>query len=141
MSSVVLDTNVVVSLLDRKDVHHQRAVDLIQRLENEQKDFVLMDCVLVEIYSVIARRSREKGYDLSRAFSYVREIESTYPVIPAYKERVSLHAEVLSLIIDSSGKLSYHDALIALVMKRRGIKEIATFDRDFEDLNWLHVVS
>jgi len=106
MSSVVLDTNVVVSLLDRKDVHHQRAVDLIQRLENEQKDFVLMDCVLVEIYSVIARRSREKGYDLSRAFSYVREIESTYPVIPAYKERVSLHAEVLSLIIDSSGKLS-----------------------------------
>ena len=100
-----------------------------------------MDCVLVEIYSVIARRSREKGYDLSRAFSYVREIESTYPVIPAYKERVSLHAEVLSLIIDSSGKLSYHDALIALVMKRRGIKEIATFDRDFEDHNRLHVVA
>ena len=60
MSKIILDTNVLVALLDSKDVYHQSAVRLMGRLEDERQQFVLMDCILVELYSVIARRSKKR---------------------------------------------------------------------------------
>ena len=68
MSKIIVDTNVLVALLDSKDVHHKNAVRLAQRLEKEGKQILLMDCILVELYSVISRRSRERGYDFSQIF-------------------------------------------------------------------------
>jgi len=107
MSEIVVDTNVIVALLDKKDVHHKRAVSLVQKLEAEKKDIVLMDCILVELYSVIARRSRERGYDISEAFEYIREIENTYPVLMAYEYRAELHQKIVDLIVSTDGKLSF----------------------------------
>ncbi len=139
MSKIVVDTNVIVALLDKKDVHHARATGLVERIEAQQREIVLMDCILVELYSVIARRSQERGYNVSKAIKYIREIEETYQVIRAYDFRTTLHNKVLDLIIGTSGKLSYHDALIALVMQRKRMKRIATFDRDFFAIEWIEV--
>jgi len=141
MIRTVIDTNVIVALLDKKDVHHKRAVTLVQKLEEEKRDIILMDCIIVELYSVIARRSRERGYDVSQAFQYIRDIESIYTVLSAYYYRAMLHQKIIELMALTDGKLSYHDALIALVMKKRGIKEIATFDKGFEEVDWIQVVS
>ena len=139
MSRVIVDTNVLVALLDCKDVHHQNAVRLALRLEKERNQILLMDCILVELYSVIARRSREKGYDFSQIFPQITEIEEMYDVILAYDYRARLHLKVLNLILLSGGALNYHDALISLVMKRKRIKNIATFDRDFDTIDWVYI--
>ena len=139
MSKVVVDTNVLVALLDGKDVHHQRAVRLVARLEKEQQQFVMMDCILVELYSVIARRSREKGFDFSQVLPEIVQLEKMYHVIMAYDYRQKLHAKVLDLMLSSKGALNYHDALIGLAMKRERIRGIATFDKDFTMIDWLEV--
>ena len=139
MSKIVVDTNVLVALLDSKDVHHQKAVRLAQRLENEKRQILLMDCILVELYSVIARRSRERGYDFSLIFPQIMEIEEMYDIIMAYDYRTRLHTKALNLILLSGGALNYHDALISLVMKRKRIKQIATFDKDFATIDWVSI--
>ena len=139
MSKVVVDTNVLVALVDGKDVHHQRAVKLVARLEKEQHQFVMMDCILVELYSVIARRSREKGYDFSQVLPEIVQLEEMYQVIMAYDYRQKLHRKVLDLMLSSKGALNYHDALIGLAMKRERIRRIATFDKDFAMIDWVEV--
>ena len=139
MSKIIVDTNVLVALLDSKDVHHKNAVRLAQRLEKEGKQILLMDCILVELYSVIARRSRERGYDFSQIFPQIIEIEEMYDVIMAYDYRARLHTKVLNLILLSGGALNYHDGLIGLVMKRKRIRKIATFDRDFATIEWVYI--
>jgi len=139
MSKIIVDTNVIVALLDGKDIHHPNAVKLVQRLEEERKEIVLMDCILVELYSVIARRSRKRGYDFSKIFPLISEIEDLYDVITAYDYRAKLHMKVLDLILASGGRLNYHDALISLVMRRKRIRQIATFDRDFETIDWVRI--
>jgi len=42
MSKTVIDTNIVVALIDEKDVHHKRALQLIHDLENNESMPVLM---------------------------------------------------------------------------------------------------
>lgn len=37
----------------------------------------------------------------------------------------------------SAGKLNFHDALIALLCKEQHVSALVSFDRDFDDLDWL----
>jgi predicted nucleic acid-binding protein len=37
----------------------------------------------------------------------------------------------------SSGALNFHDALIALACRERGVPAIASFDPDFDQVTWL----
>ena len=100
---------------------------------------MLIDCILVELYSVIARRSKEKRYDFSKIFPQIFQLEKIYQVIMAYGYREKLHMKVLDLMLSSKGALNYHDALISFAMKRERIRKIATFDRDFAVIDWLEV--
>jgi predicted nucleic acid-binding protein len=45
--------------------------------------------------------------------------------------------QVVSLIRDTSGELNFHDALIALNCRLFKIRAIASFDRDFDQVEWL----
>lgn len=141
MNKIVVDTSVIVALINKQDIHHTKAVELISSLEHSQKDIILMDCVLVEIYSVLARRSKEKGLHLPNLVAKMKKVEKNYLVIRALPMIKQLHEKVLDLIITTDGELNYHDALIALVMKKEEIKMLATFDSDFELVEWITVIN
>ena len=48
-----------------------------------------------------------------------------------------LYSEVVSLVRISSGKLNFHDALIALICREQGVFALISLDRDFDELDWL----
>lgn len=60
--------------------------------------------------------------------------ESITWVYPRVSE---LYKAILDLVGAHKGKLNFHDALIALVSKERGIKYIVSFDKDFDKIEWL----
>jgi predicted nucleic acid-binding protein len=47
------------------------------------------------------------------------------------------YPEIMALIRDTSGALNFHDALIALGCRELDIQLIATFDNDFDYIEWL----
>jgi predicted nucleic acid-binding protein len=53
------------------------------------------------------------------------------------QETRGLYAEILELVRSSDGALNFHDALMALVCQQFGIMRIASFDRDFDQVDWL----
>ena len=55
----------------------------------------------------------------------------------ALKDISRLYPEIISLVRASSGKLNFHDALIALVCREQGVSALVSFDRDFDELDWL----
>ena len=48
-----------------------------------------------------------------------------------------LYPEIIGLMRSSGGELNFHDALIALACRERNIPAIASFDGDFDQINWL----
>ena len=47
----------------------------------------------------------------------------------------------IDLMTTTEGKLNYHDGLISLTMQEKNLVQIATFDRDFKEIDWVQVVS
>ena len=54
-----------------------------------------------------------------------------YPRVP------ELYKAILNLVGEHKEKLNFHDALIALVSKEIGIGYIVSFDKDFDEIEWL----
>jgi len=88
---------------------------------------------------VIVRRLEEKGLSTETAGA-IRRWEEHFPagsiswVLPDVPR---LYPQIIALIRSSSGALNFNDALIALACRERGIEAIASFDEDFDQVDWL----
>jgi predicted nucleic acid-binding protein len=98
-----------------------------------------LDCVVAEAISTAIRRLYEKGrlaeiealFDRLNVQVPVDTITWVLPDVPR------LYPEILDLMRSSSGALNFHDALIALACRERGVPAIASFDPDFDQVTWL----
>jgi len=139
MNEMIFDANFLVALVDERDVWHPKAVTLLNALRIRGAKAVHLDCVLNEVISVLGRRFEETGrtneFDgaLRKLKKKVpdRSITRVYPCIP------ELYKAILNLVSEHKGKLDFHDALVALVSKEMDIKYIVSFDKDFDEIDWL----
>jgi predicted nucleic acid-binding protein len=60
-SQLCLDTNFLVGLFDSADIWHRNSLEIYSYLQSHQVRMVYFDCVLNELFSVLARRCRERG--------------------------------------------------------------------------------
>ena len=93
-----------------------------------------------ETVSVLARRAKERKHidqfpDLFERFSSQVPQESITWISITIRR---LYRKIMDLVQDTSGELNFHDALIALGCRDLGVKWIATFDSDFDQIKWLN---
>jgi predicted nucleic acid-binding protein len=135
----VIDSSILVALLNPRDLWRVQALSLQDALLDAGVTPVYFDCVVAEAISAAVRRLHEKGR--------VAEVQALLDRLSAQVPRDMLtwilpdvpriYAQVLDLIRASSGELNFHDALIALACRERGIPTIASFDPDFDRIPWL----
>lgn len=125
----LLDANVIVALLDRKDSLHGEAVDRIREIEGKTT-FAVLSPILSESYSVIARRCRERKHDCKKAISAVQELESRLEILhPRFDD---YHLRVVSLLKENP-ELNYNDWLLYLY-SRDNLLGVVTLDRRLEEV-------
>ena len=136
---IVIDTSVLIGLLDPKDVWHGQAVAIKQAMQAHGADVAVLDCVLAEAISAMARRIHEqrRTSDLNQLVSRILIDYPTDDVLWVLPDVPVLYAEVVELVRASGGELNFNDALIALSCRYRDIPLIASFDRDFDQVTWL----
>lgn len=133
---VIIDTSVLVGLVDSQDIWHNQAVELIAGLQTLGYLGIYFDCVIAETVSVATRRLREKKR-FAEIEVIINHIISTFPsdsLTWISYEIPFLYNDILSLICTSGGELNFNDALIALASQNRKIPFIASFDRDFDQI-------
>jgi len=136
---VALDTVVLAALLDSRDKWHQPAVAIRDSLKSVEAEIFYLDPVINEVVSVLARRLGEQR----RGDQFMVLLDQLQKLIPADKitwvsplaER--LYPAVLALVRQYKGELNFHDALISLGCREFGIEYIASFDCDFDHIDWL----
>ena len=139
MAAAVIDANVLVALLDNQDKWHDVAIALRDELSKAEAELVYFDCVINETISVLARRTYEQKRP-EQLYALLDQLERLIPISNitwASGEIRRLYSEVLSLVRTLSGKLNFHDALIALICREQGTSTLISFDRDFDELDWL----
>ena len=123
---IVIDTNIIVALLDKKDTHYKNAVKILEDLGDER--VYILNVNLAEVYSVIARRCRERRYNCKDALGKLRELEANINVI-WIENLKETHVQIVDRVIESEGKLSYNDAVLLKYVRDKGTKLI-TLDKE-----------
>jgi len=139
MVTVALDTNVVVALVDDRDTWHATAVTIRDALIEAQTQLVYFDCVFNETIGVIGRRTAEQ----KRPEQFDHLLDSLTTMMPP--EGISWiggsaqpwFQEIIRLCRANHGTLNFHDALIALACQELGVRFLASFDPDFDNIPWL----
>ena len=132
INSVLVDTSFLVALLNVGDVHHQRAVEIQSEFEKNNVNLIIPDVVVNESLAVLQRRLAEKGQeDFVRIGREIVNLWKKDQVF-FYIYVVSNWVDVINLVFSSNGKLNFHDALLIVEAKKKGIDRIASFDFDFD---------
>ena len=138
--NVAFDTSVLLGLLDPQDLWHSQSVTLHSSLQTANHSGIYFDCVIAETVSVATRRLQEKAR-IAEIDMLLDRIVTNFPQdsltwisldIPA------LYSEIIALMRSSQGELNFNDALIALACRERNVPFIASFDRDFDQVSWIH---
>src|SRR5690554_6995206 len=127
---VVLDANVIVGLLDSRDVLHDRANTLLLRLKAERAISVLLDFLVAEALSVICRRATQRRTsppDLARVRQHISLWFEQGEITPAPSEATDF-IDTCELAVSSDGLLNFNDARLVLLQRRGVIGPVASFD-------------
>lgn len=139
MNRIIIDSNLLVGIIDAKDKWHTKANALAEKLQEKGWQPIYLDCVLNEVLSVIGKRLQERNeahrflFILNKLEEIIsiKDIMWSYPYVPQY------YSSILTLIKEKDGQLNFHDALIIKIAEEYSIGYIGSFDKDFDDFKFL----
>ncbi len=132
---IVLDSSFIVAFHNTRDVHHPAAARLmVQLLGGEWGQALLLEYVFLEVVTVLmARRGPDVANAVATRLLEAREVDFV-PCSELFLEALATFRR------QSAARLSFTDAAIVTVARQPGVGVVATFDRDFNDLDAVTVV-
>ena len=136
---IAIDTNVLVGWLDERDTWHKTAAAIRDALDRAGAELIYFDCVLNETISVLARRTSEqkRPEQLDILLDQLAAQVPPQDVNWISSDTQRLYDQIVSLVRRSGGNLNFHDALMALICRAQNVSVLASFDEDFDQVNWL----
>lgn len=143
MNKAVIDSNVLIAMIDTRDALHIKAGRLIDQMVRQNTAMVYFDCVLNETLSVLGRRLEEQ----KRSHEFPGLVERVQTLIPdtiiiwVSADIQRFYSKMIALMKQTTGKLNFHDALIALKCQELQVESLLSFDPDFDALEWITRIS
>ena len=137
MIRLIIDSNVLVALLDKKDVWHKKASDILKAVNKLSGNLIFLDCVLNETISVLGRRAEEKrrSSDFPLLLDRLTELVPPEDITWISMEIKRTYESIIAMVRDYKGILSFHDALMALFAQENK-PYLLSFDEDFDGIPW-----
>ena len=138
-----LDASFLIALIDSTDVHHARANLLKQMLINSDKEIFLSDVLVNEVMTGLKSRCRKgnRAGQFPLMAKKVADFMVDQPILCLYELINQNYGRLISMMVQSDGKMSFHDCLIAFFLKQIPEVTLVTFDKDFNEVKGLKILS
>jgi predicted nucleic acid-binding protein len=123
-----VDTNIFIRHLTGDDPHKAKACfDLLQKADRNEIELTTSEAVIAEIVYILS--SSRQIYTLGR-----EEIRARlYPILSLRGLKITYRKVYLrALDLYASYPLDFEDAVTIARMERQGIKQVISYDRDFD---------
>lgn len=121
--SVLIDSSAAIALLDGRDQFHREAKAFFESARS-------LSWCAIDVTSHEAFTRVRYGLGLTAGLAHFDFLRAD-PITLLDFSREDEHRARQILVKFEDQKLSFHDALCAAIMKRRGIYRVFSFDRDF----------
>jgi predicted nucleic acid-binding protein len=126
-SYTLLDTNVIIALLDERDSLHTVAKKLIEK--DDLDTYAVLDILLGEVYSVLVRRCKERNYDCLYAVEALEKLEKKLNVVHVYLKQY--HRKIVKQL-KKNPELNYNDWLLIIYALEKGVN-VLTLDKKLNE--------
>ena len=143
MINILVDTNCFVSLLDTSDKWNKLSIEIYTELQKYDVNLVIPDIVLNESINVICKRLENKGRS-NEMVDFLKLIENKYTsdsIIWISEDIRRYHHNIIRLVSDNNGLLNYNDCFLLVYMQKNRIKNIISFDNDFDSIEGINRIS
>lgn len=124
---VFVDTSAFKALVDSSDDFHQEALKFWDHLSQAQRSIWTTNYILDETYTLLRARLGKEA-----AFNFRKQLFASWGFKRPQRVLVRDELEAWKYFVKLLGRgTSFTDCTSFAVMKRLGLKEVFTFDRDF----------
>lgn len=122
---VFIDASAYLSVLNKKDSNHKKALKISQELFESGGEFVTSNIVIYEVCTVLSLR-----IDKKLAFEFREALENSQTAIIYLNKEIENKAwEIFQK--QTSKNVSFFDCTSFAVIENLGIKSVFSFDGDF----------
>ena len=125
--TVFIDTSFFKAILDEKDEFYGSAVEIWEKLREENAELATSNFVLDEVFTLIRKRRGINKLEEFRKF-----LINNATSIKIFRVTAADEAEAWGWLLKDWADLSFTDCVSFAVMKRMEIDRTATFDTHFE---------
>ncbi len=132
---IFLDSSAIIAYKNADDVNHKKAVEIFQELnEGKYGIGIISEFIFSEVTTVLAlRKSIDAAKEVGNVLLNAKEIE--------IMKASDVFERAWEIFINQENTaLSFVDASNLACMEQKRIKKIATFDKDFLNINSVEVV-
>ncbi|MBI2085470.1 MAG: type II toxin-antitoxin system VapC family toxin [Candidatus Aenigmarchaeota archaeon] len=133
---IILDSSFIIAYYNTADNNHNKAVEIMRDLRaGEYGDIFITDYLFDEIVTVafVRLKNLNKTVEIGEAVNSLAKID--------YIGKDIFEATWKLFKYQTGTKFSFTDCSTLSMMKKNGIKNIATFDEDFKKVKEISVVS
>jgi predicted nucleic acid-binding protein len=116
---IFLETSFLVSLFLKKDEHHKRALELMESLKVKEK--VISEMIIYETLTVL-KKKKQDNKQVARVYKSLTKLNVL--------DDKEYYADSLNYTLNNN--IGWFDNLSYVVTKNNDIKEIVSFDEDFD---------
>ena len=124
MNKVFVDTSFIIALVNEKDQHHTHASELAELFDGYP--LLITDAVLLEIGNALARNFKEQAVEAIEDFLTSDEVEIVRLDATLFERAFDLYRT------HKDKRWGMIDCVSFVVMRERGIVDVLTNDKDFE---------
>ena len=124
---IFIDTGAFLARYLLKDQHHRRAVAIWEKLGSNRENCVTSNFVLDETFTLLGRRA-EYGFAVQRA----KNIYASQALTICRPDREDEIRALQFFSKYADQQVSFTDCISFVLMKRRKINRVFSFDRHFE---------
>lgn len=125
---IFLDTSFIAAYYNNVDVHHKKSLEIMDRILSEKEVMVISDHVFDEIVNVLLNRLK----NTNKIKEIGEDLRKYTKMIYTGKENFGRAWEIFKE--QKNNSFSFTDCSILSLMEERKIKDIATFDKEFKDV-------
>ncbi len=129
-----IDSNIFIYVLLKDPRYGQACLRMLERVENGEEQVATSTLVLSQVVAHLARRG--KGEAIKLFINYIHEI-GIMVIETTFLDFVEATMEMNKLDLNSN---MWDDLILACQMRRTGIYEIYTNDKDFEKIEWVKAI-
>lgn len=132
---IFLDASFIVSYYNTRDDNHEKAKEIMSNIANGlYGDAIISDYIFDESATIILYK--------------LKDLSKTIKICKTLKELIGLNInedifeECWNIFINQKNNLfSFTDCSIIAAMRKNKIPYLATFDKEFEKINWIKVIN